>query len=87
MGSYHHVIGTELQSEKMKKCWIGRLGELVKCPTLDFGSGHDLTVCGFEPRTGLYADSAEPAWDSLSHSQLLPCSHVHTLSLSLQINK
>ena len=24
------------------------------------GSGHDLTVCGFEPRVGLCADSSEP---------------------------
>ena len=41
----------------------------VKRPTLDFGSGDDLTVRGFEPRVGLCADSAEPAWDSLSLSQ------------------
>ena len=33
---------------------------------LDIGSGHDLTVRGIEPRVGLRADSAEPAWDSLS---------------------
>ena len=30
---------------------------------LIFGSGHDLTVCGFEPHTGLCAHSMEPAWD------------------------
>ena len=30
----------------------------------DFGSGHDLTVCEPAP----HADSAEPAWDSLSPS-------------------
>ena len=34
----------------------------------DFGSGHDLTVHGFEPQIGIRADSAEPAWDSLSLS-------------------
>ena len=33
----------------------------VKCPALDFSSGHDLTVCGFEPRIGLCADCVEPA--------------------------
>ena len=26
----------------------------------DSGSGHDLMVCGFEPRVGLCADSSEP---------------------------
>ena len=31
-----------------------------------FRSPHDLTVCGFEPRVGLCADSAEPAWDASS---------------------
>ena len=41
------------------------MARLVKCLTLDFGSGHDLTVCGFKPCTGLRGDSAEPAWDSL----------------------
>ena len=38
----------------------------VKRPTLDFGSGHDLTVRGFEPCIGLCTDSTEAAWDSLS---------------------
>ena len=33
----------------------------VKRLTLDFGSGHDLSVCEFEPCIGLCADSAEPA--------------------------
>ena len=47
------------------------MAQLVKRLTLDFGSGHDLTVHGFEPRVGLCADSAEPAWESLSLS--LPC--------------
>ena len=32
----------------------------VECPTLGFGSGHDLTVHGFEPRIGLCIDSVEP---------------------------
>ena len=34
--------------------------------TLDFGSGHDLTVRELEPRVRLRADGTEPAWDSLS---------------------
>ena len=37
------------------------MAQLVKHPTLDFGSGHDLTVRETEACTGLCADSAEPA--------------------------
>ena len=42
------------------------MAQAVKRPTLDVGPGHDLTVHEFEPYVGLCADSAEPAWDSLS---------------------
>ena len=42
---------------------------------LDFVSGHDLIICGVEPRVGLHTGRAEVSWD------LLP------LSLSLKINK
>ena len=51
------------------------MAQSVKRLGLDFSSGHDLTVRAFEPRVGRRADSAEPAWDSLS------------LSLSLKTNK
>ena len=52
--------------------WVA---QLAKCLTLDFSSGHDLTVHGFEPCIGLCADSAEPGWDSLFPflSLPLPC--------------
>ena len=46
----------------------------VKRPTLDFSSGHDVTVLGIESPIGLHADSAEPAWGfslSLSAPPLL----------------
>ena len=42
--------------------------QLVKLSTLDFGSGHGLTVCEIKPGVGLCGDSAESAWDSLSLS-------------------
>ena len=42
------------------------MAQSVKQPTLDFGSGHDLGVYELEPHIGFYADSAKPAWDSLS---------------------
>ena len=52
----------------------GRLGGSVGWDlTLDFGSGHDLTVREFEPHFGLCVDSTEPAWDSFSPSMPLPC--------------
>ena len=46
----------------------GQVAQLVKCPTLDFGSGHDLAVGEFKPRRGLCTDSEETDWDSLPPS-------------------
>ena len=48
------------------------MAQLVRYLTLDFSSGHDLTVRGFKPHIQLCADSVEPAWGSLSLP--LPCS-------------
>ena len=59
------------------------MAQLVKCVTLGFGLGHDLTVPEFESCIGLCDDSAEPAWDSLS----LPLSASPMLALSIKINK
>ena len=56
------------------------MAQSVKCLTLDFSSGHDLTVQGFEPCIGLCTDSAEPAWDSLSPSPYVPSLHILSLS-------
>ena len=56
-----------------KSCrWGAWVAQLVEHPTLEFSSGHNLTVCGFKPRIGLRADSMEPAWDSPSLSLPLP---------------
>ena len=58
----------------------GHLGCSVSSVTLGFGSDHDLAVCVFEPWVRFCADSAEPAWDSLS---LFLCpSPIHSLYLS-----
>ena len=35
------------------------VAQSVALPTLDFGSGRDLTACEFEPHLGLDADSRE----------------------------
>ena len=59
------------------------MAQSVKCPTLDLGSGHDLTVREFKPRIGLCADGAESAWDSVSPS----LSPSPACALSLKINK
>ena len=59
------------------------MAQSVKCLTLDFGSGHDLTVGETEPHVGLRTDRVEPVWDSLSPISLSPSS-ARTLS---KINK
>ena len=59
--------------------------QLAKCLTLDFSSGHELMVCGFEPGIGLHTISVEPAWGRLSPPP--PLVLTRTLSLSPRINK
>ena len=68
---------------KIYRCPTGAyVAQSVKCLTLDFSSGHDLAVRETEPCVELYADSGEPAWDSLS----LSLSFCPSLSLSFKIN-
>ena len=67
------------QREKARGTWVA---QSVKHLTLGFCSGHDLMVHEFKPRIGLCADSAEPAWDSLSPSLSLPLPCTLSLSLS-----
>ena len=57
------------------------MAQLVKQLTLDFSSGHNLKFHEITPQVGLWADSVEPAWDSLSPSLFAPP------LLSLKINK
>ena len=63
------------------------MAQSVKCPALDFGSGHDLKVREFEPHVGLPTDSMEPAWDSLSPSLCPSPAHAHSLSLVLSLSR
>ena len=59
------------------------MAQSVEHPTVNFGSGHDVTIHEIEPRIGLCADGAGPAWDSLSPPPSLSApSH---LSLPLEI--
>ena len=49
----------------MKECLgVPGLGSSVSW-AVDCISGHDLVVCEFKPRIGLYADSSEPGWSLL----------------------
>ena len=61
----------------------GRLGGSVSWAS-DFGSGHDLAVCEFEPRIGLCAQSLEPVSDSVSPSLSAP---PYSLALSVSLSK
>ena len=66
------------------------MAQLVKCPTRDFGSGHDFMAHDIKPRVGLCANSAELAWDSLSPFSLCPsptCAPSLSLSLSLSLSQ
>ena len=56
--------------------------QLVKRPTLGFGSGHGLAFRGFQPRVRLCADGVEPAWGSLSLPLSLPLSRLLSPPLS-----
>ena len=45
------MVGTDLK-KKEHRTRGGWMAQLVKCLTLDFCSGHDLTVRELEPRCG-----------------------------------
>ena len=79
----------ELKKKKNKAGWGTWVAGSVKRLTLGFGSGHDLTIGGFEPRVGLHADSsALIAWSLLGILSLPLCRPFpRSLSLSLKINK
>ena len=62
------------------KAWVA---QGIKRLTRHFGSGHDLKVHEFEPHIGLHADSAEPAWVSLSLPPHLSLSASPLLTLCL----
>ena len=85
MSTPKHGTRTYKSKNKSRTAQDTWMAQSVKRPTLGFSSGHDLTVCEFEPLIGLCANSAEPAWDPLSPSLFSPppltCSHLLTLSL------
>ena len=61
------ITNVKRKSKKRKKLKMEKKGVCVrvaqsfKHPTLDFGSGHELTIHRMRPHLGLRADSEEPA--------------------------
>ena len=81
-------IFSSFLDEESEGTWVA---QLVKHPTLDLGSGHDLMVHGIKPHVRLCAASMEPAWDSpyrdvsIQDVSLSPClSSALSPSLSLK---
>ena len=56
--------------------WVA---QSVKCLTLDFGSGHDLTVCGIEPHVRLHTQHEPCLRFSLSSLSAPPPAHALSL--------
>ena len=83
----YNLILEESASKKREQNWGAWVAQSVKRPALDFGSGHDHMVCGFKPRIGLFADSAEPAGNSHSLPFSLPLLHLCVQVCSLSLSK
>ena len=82
-GIYLKHMPVSIRSQTLNKnlpSWSTQVAQSVKHLTLGFGSGHNLMVCGFEPRIRLCVDGAEPAWNSLSD-------HAHTCALYVSLSK
>ena len=75
-----------IMNQKTADCWGTWVAQLVKLPTLDFGSGHDLAVCEFKPHVRLCSAGVEPACDSFPPS-LCPSPACAFFSLSLSLSE
>ena len=70
-----------------RDAWVAQSVEHL---TLDFGSGHDLTVHGIQPHSGPHAGHGDCLGFSLSHlsaPSLLSLVRVCALSLPLSVSK
>ena len=67
-----------LKQLKTRGAWVA---QLVKRPTLDFCSGHDLTVHGFKPRVG-FVWTVQSLFGILSPSLSPPPSLLQAVSFS-----
>ena len=77
-------LGGNQDTEPVWGTWVA---QRVTRLTLDFGSGHNLTVPDFEPRVRLCTDSVESTWNSVSLSLCPSPAHSLSLSPNKQINK
>ena len=77
-GRRKHLQATQT-AFKINMFWGHPGAQPGKRPILHLGSGHDLNGREIEARVGLRADSAEPAWDSLS-PDTHPALPAHSLS-------
>ena len=85
--SRHHIIESIIKfyhtRHKNFCCRNAWVVQLVKRLTLDFGSGHDLTICEFEPHIGFQVT----VWSLLGILSLSPSlSLLLSLSLSLSLS-
>ena len=79
--------GNKLINYYFKSILLGAPGWLSRL-SADFSSGHDLAVCEFEPRIGLWADGSEPgACFRFCVSLSLCPSPTHALSPSLSLSQ
>ena len=78
------IMVTISQFIQMSHSYMGAwVAQTDKHPTLDFNSGHDLTVHEFKPGVRFCADSTESAWDSVS----LPLSSPPLLTFSFSLSR
>ena len=87
-----HSITASLIKSRCGRCRIktaqsqgAQVAQSVSRLPLDVSSGHDLTVCEFEPRIGLCADGSEPGacfGFCVSFSLCLTVPQSHSVSLS-----
>ena len=82
-GCYSSTHPALKRNSALGSAWVA---QMVKCWTLDFGLGDDLSVHEIEPHTGLCTGSVEPAWDSLSLSYSLSLSAPPLLAFSLSFH-
>ena len=90
-GDVAHIMEATMKCKKWKvsqlKRYLIERGEHLGGSVIflsDFGSGHDLAVCGFEPPIRLATGSAKPALNSLSSCLSAPPQLTLSLSLSLK---
>lgn len=79
-------LAEQIIQSKILKDWCPWVVQLVKHPSLDFGSGYDLQVVRSEPCTGLHA-RVNLAYDSLPPSSSAPLQPHSKNQIKKKLNK